>query len=147
MVASPAPDIFQQSPDAFLGLQWWEPTPGALPKWTWVKPCSQGSPMTTCSPSSRIRIRFYPALDWFCNIHYAILEETACHHQLWSPANCAILSTCCMSWLHGTGLSLCLLLHSVIPVGTLHGVRAWEGHPGHLTAGMREVWRAPWFSF
>lgn len=47
MVASPAPDIFQQCPDYFLGLQWWKPTPGALPKQAWVKLRSQESSVAT----------------------------------------------------------------------------------------------------
>lgn len=105
MVASSAPDIFQKCPDCFLGLQWWKPTPGALPKVAWVKPCNQGSSVATCSPLGWTRIRFYPALNWLCNIHRAILDGTACHHQLWSTAYCPIPSTCCRSCLHEVGLS------------------------------------------
>lgn len=51
------------------------------------------------------RIRFYPALDWLCNIHCAIPDGTACHHQLWSTAYCPIPSTRCRSCLAEVGLS------------------------------------------
>lgn len=128
MVASPAPDILEQCPDAFLGLQWWKPTPGALPRWTWVKPCSQGSSMATCSPSHGPGSDF--TLPW---IGFAIFTMPVWMRQLAitssglqltvpSPVPVPVLSPWSRAECHsmGTGLSLCLLLLSVIPQCTLH---------------------------
>lgn len=86
-----------------------------------MKPCSQGSAVATCSPSGWTRIRFYPALAWLCNTHHAFLDETACHHQLWSAAYCPLPSTCCVSCLHEVGLSAIRGHRPVtLPLAALH---------------------------
>lgn len=169
MVASPALDISQQRPDAFLGLRRWKAAPGAVPKGTQAKSCSQVSAMATYSPSGWMRLRFYPAPDQLCDICHPSCMRRLAGPQLIAPSP---VPTACPAFMerdpvppHGDQ-AVTLPLAALCDPSTHHPQgkgemvspadanrvpwtpqgRGRKDHPGHLTARSEEVLGAPGFS-
>lgn len=111
--------LLTETRNLFLGLRWWKTAPRALPERRGVKSYIWVSAIATPSPSSWIRLRFYPSAEWLCHISHPCLDEVDCCHQLCSTTYCDSPSTCCMScphgavWCHSTGTSL---LHHPLPL-------------------------------
>lgn len=173
MVASPALDISRQRPVAFLGLRWWKAAPGAVPKGTQVKSCSQVSAMATYSPLGWTRLRFYPAPDRLCDTsHPSWMRQpaiTSSGPQLIAPFP---VPTACPAFMerdpvpsHGDQ-AVTLPLAALCDPSTHHPQgkgemvspadadrvpwtpkeRGRKDHPGHLAARSGEILGAPGFS-